>query len=317
MVLSWDSASGATSYNVYRNSSLLGSSGTTSYNDTTVSPLSSYEYQVTATNGTDESSPSSSLQITTPTGFVCASYTSSNYAHVEKNRAYEKLGLAYAVGSNQSMGVCTFTHRPVVFSITDFFFVARQYCNHHHPGRNERGLLHNWDLLKRENSFFKNKYSTNSHFFSLVFFFATGQVDKSPGQVPIQKKTPRPIRQASRVFAASRTKNKWSSAFVVIRLKPPNLFLAWFLPTSPEAAFVLCVGMGAACGGGGAEGSEEDKNRNKKIEQQLKKDKKFFDHEIKLLLLGLCFPLSPLLHHVDLRFFKGPGNLGRVQLQSR
>merc|ERR1719276_271873 len=44
--------------------------------------------------------------------------------------------------------------------------------------------------------------------------------------------------------------------------------------------------MGAACGGGGVEVSEEDKNRNKKIEQQLKKDKRLFEHEIKLLLLG-------------------------------
>jgi hypothetical protein len=51
--------------------------------------------------------------------------------------------------------------------------------------------------------------------------------------------------------------------------------------------------MGAACSGGGQELTEEEKNRNKKIEQQLKKDKKLLEHEIKLLLLGTLF-IHPL-----------------------
>jgi GTPase SAR1 family protein len=44
--------------------------------------------------------------------------------------------------------------------------------------------------------------------------------------------------------------------------------------------------MGAACSGGAEAGTEEEKDRSRKIEQQLKKDKKLLDHEIKLLLLG-------------------------------
>ena len=44
--------------------------------------------------------------------------------------------------------------------------------------------------------------------------------------------------------------------------------------------------MGGACSGGHEVGTEEEKDRSRKIEQQLKKDKKLLDHEIKLLLLG-------------------------------
>lgn len=105
VVLSWDTASGATGYNVYRNSTLVGSASTTSFNDTTVSPLSTYVYDVTGTNGSEESSPSSTLEITTPTGWICSAYTSSNYAHVQNGRAYEKLGDAFAQGSGQNMGL--------------------------------------------------------------------------------------------------------------------------------------------------------------------------------------------------------------------
>ena len=50
--------------------------------------------------------------------------------------------------------------------------------------------------------------------------------------------------------------------------------------------------MGGACSGGGQELTEEEKDRNKKIEQQIKKDKKLLEHEIKLLLLGEGFFVS-------------------------
>ena len=105
-VITWDSATGAVEYNVYRNGVFLASSETSSFNDTTVSPLTSYNYQVTSVNGTgQESFRSSTLEVTTPGSWRCVSVKSSNYQHVQKGRAYQKWGYAYAVGSNELMGL--------------------------------------------------------------------------------------------------------------------------------------------------------------------------------------------------------------------
>ncbi|MFI5692077.1 cellulose binding domain-containing protein [Kribbella sp. NPDC051586] len=66
--LSWSAASGATSYNVYRNGTKVGSPSGTSYTDSGLSANTSYSYQVSASNSAGEGSKSSSVSVTTGTG---------------------------------------------------------------------------------------------------------------------------------------------------------------------------------------------------------------------------------------------------------
>ena len=41
----------------------------------------------------------------TQSSFACTATTASNYAHVQAGRAHDSGGIAYANGSNQSMGL--------------------------------------------------------------------------------------------------------------------------------------------------------------------------------------------------------------------
>jgi hypothetical protein len=66
--LSWSAASGATTYNVYRNGTKVGSPSGTSYTDSGLSANTSYTYQVSASNSAGEGAKSSSVSVTTGTG---------------------------------------------------------------------------------------------------------------------------------------------------------------------------------------------------------------------------------------------------------
>jgi hypothetical protein len=61
--LTWTAVSGATSYNIYRDGTDIGSSTTASYTDTTAT-AGSHTYYVTAVNAAGESSPSNSVMAT-------------------------------------------------------------------------------------------------------------------------------------------------------------------------------------------------------------------------------------------------------------
>jgi poly(3-hydroxybutyrate) depolymerase len=63
--LTWNAASGATSYNVYRDGSEVGSVNSTSYTDSGLSAKTSYNYAVTAVNSAGESAQSSAVIVTT------------------------------------------------------------------------------------------------------------------------------------------------------------------------------------------------------------------------------------------------------------
>ena len=87
--LSWtaSSSSGVTGYSVYRSGTKIGSSTTTSYTDTGLTPATVYSYTVTAYNASGEtSSPSAALSITTaspvaptaPTGLTATAVTSNS-----------------------------------------------------------------------------------------------------------------------------------------------------------------------------------------------------------------------------------------------
>ncbi|HEY6427355.1 MAG TPA: fibronectin type III domain-containing protein [Acidimicrobiales bacterium] len=66
--LSWTASTGATAYTIYRNGTQIGTSTTTTYTDSTVSPSTTYQYTVDAYNGAGPHSAQSSpaLSVTTP-----------------------------------------------------------------------------------------------------------------------------------------------------------------------------------------------------------------------------------------------------------
>ena len=66
--LSWSAASGATSYNVYRNGSKVGSPTGTSYTDSGLTASTSYSYQVSASNAAGEGAKSGAISVTTQSG---------------------------------------------------------------------------------------------------------------------------------------------------------------------------------------------------------------------------------------------------------
>ncbi|HEY0693658.1 MAG TPA: cellulose binding domain-containing protein [Kribbella sp.] len=63
--LSWSAVSGATSYNVYRNGTKVGTSSGTSYTDTGLTASTAYSYQVSASNSVGEGAKSGALSVTT------------------------------------------------------------------------------------------------------------------------------------------------------------------------------------------------------------------------------------------------------------
>ncbi|WP_075793772.1 extracellular catalytic domain type 1 short-chain-length polyhydroxyalkanoate depolymerase [Massilia putida] len=107
VTLTWTAASGATGYYVYRNGSRVtaGAVTATSYTDSGLAASTTYNYQVSSTNGSSESALSAAVAGTTKSSWTCSATTSSNYAHVQAGRAHDSGGYALANGSNQNMGL--------------------------------------------------------------------------------------------------------------------------------------------------------------------------------------------------------------------
>lgn len=72
--LTWSATSGATSYNVYRDSTLLGSPTSTSYMDSGLSNGTSYVYQVSAVNSAGESAKSTAVNATPQPGQTACAF---------------------------------------------------------------------------------------------------------------------------------------------------------------------------------------------------------------------------------------------------
>ncbi|TDW97958.1 cellulose binding domain-containing protein [Kribbella sp. VKM Ac-2566] len=66
--LTWSAASGATSYNVYRNGTKVGSPSSTSYTDSGLAANTTYSYQVSASNSAGEGAKSSTISVKTGAG---------------------------------------------------------------------------------------------------------------------------------------------------------------------------------------------------------------------------------------------------------
>lgn len=114
LVLTWNNAAGATSYNVTRTGGATGtvvtsvpaaSGATTSLPVSELTAETSYTFTVQSAASGSTSAPSAPLTVTTKSLFICTPTTSSNYAHVQGGRAYASGGYAYAKGSNTRMGL--------------------------------------------------------------------------------------------------------------------------------------------------------------------------------------------------------------------
>lgn len=107
MVIAWAAVGGATGYNVYRNGTRVNTAlvAGTSYTDSGLAPATTYSWTLRAvdTNGIEGATSAPASGTTTGTAAVC--FTASNYAHVSAGRATQRLGIAYANGSNQNLGL--------------------------------------------------------------------------------------------------------------------------------------------------------------------------------------------------------------------
>ncbi|MGI5413813.1 extracellular catalytic domain type 1 short-chain-length polyhydroxyalkanoate depolymerase [Streptomyces chartreusis] len=103
--LSWNAASGAAAYHVYRNGSKVASVPGSAYTDTGLSPGTSYRYTVAAVDSSDAVGALSSPVTATTSGSASRCYTDNNYKHVQAGRAHPSGGYTYANGTNQYMGL--------------------------------------------------------------------------------------------------------------------------------------------------------------------------------------------------------------------
>lgn len=106
ITLAWNAVANATGYNVYRNGTRAGTSASTGFTDSGLIAGTTYSYTVTAIDpAAGESQQSAAMSATTKTSYSCTATTATNYAHVQASRAHDVGGVAYANGSNQSMGL--------------------------------------------------------------------------------------------------------------------------------------------------------------------------------------------------------------------
>ncbi|MBS7808189.1 PHB depolymerase family esterase [Variovorax sp. PCZ-1] len=108
MKISWNAVSGAASYNVYRNSNKVNALGVNAlnYTDNGLTAATTYQWTVRAADANGVEGATSAAASGTTLGATPATcYTASNYSHVLAGRAYVYLGLTYANGSGQSMGL--------------------------------------------------------------------------------------------------------------------------------------------------------------------------------------------------------------------
>ncbi|MFF8594996.1 PHB depolymerase family esterase [Streptomyces sp. NPDC015220] len=127
--LSWAAVSGAASYNVYRDGTKVASPTGTSYTDAGLSAGSSYSYTVAAVDSAGAVGTPSSPVTATTAGTAPRCYTDDNYDQVRAGRAHQSLGLVYADGSNQAMGLYNVAVMHTLKETSqDYFVIADQGC---------------------------------------------------------------------------------------------------------------------------------------------------------------------------------------------
>lgn len=107
ITLAWNTASGASGYNVYRNTTRVNPAplAATTYTDSGLASATSYSYRVSSVGAGGESALSDAVAASTTSAWTCSAASASNYAHVQAGRAHDSGGYALANGSNQNMGL--------------------------------------------------------------------------------------------------------------------------------------------------------------------------------------------------------------------
>ena len=106
IALAWTPVAGASGYVVARDGASVGNVTAAAFTDTGLAPSTSYTYVVRALDGTGAAGPPSAGLVTaTREPWPCESFRDNNVAHVYAGRAYHQTGFAYALGSNEYMGV--------------------------------------------------------------------------------------------------------------------------------------------------------------------------------------------------------------------
>jgi poly(hydroxyalkanoate) depolymerase family esterase len=104
VALSWASVSGAASYHVFRDGTLVGSPSSATFTDTGLAAATTYSYSVAAVDSAGVDGSRSGAVSATTTG-TSACFTDNNYNQTVAGRAHMSLGYVYANGSNQAMGL--------------------------------------------------------------------------------------------------------------------------------------------------------------------------------------------------------------------
>ena len=105
--LTWTASSGATSYNIYRNDTKIGSSSTTSYTDNTATP-GTYSYYVTAVNSGGESSASNTISVIYNTTPPAITYTVTPIADSNGNNT-GNVKVTFTCTDNSGTGLASCT----------------------------------------------------------------------------------------------------------------------------------------------------------------------------------------------------------------
>lgn len=107
MVIAWSAVNAASGYHVYRNGARVSTAAVagTRFTDSGLAPATSYSWTVRALDADGIEGAASAPASGTTTGAAAVCFTASNHAHVSAGRATQRLGIAYANGSGQNMGL--------------------------------------------------------------------------------------------------------------------------------------------------------------------------------------------------------------------
>ena len=121
--LKWESVSGVTKYKVYRNENYVTDVSLALYTDIGLDPETVYGYQVSSFRGGYESTKSIEVTATTLAENLC--FDDHNVNHVLALRAYVILGMTYALGSNQYMGLYNVFQRTNLCETSQGYYIIK------------------------------------------------------------------------------------------------------------------------------------------------------------------------------------------------
>ncbi|MFD8141911.1 PHB depolymerase family esterase [Streptomyces sp. NPDC059708] len=129
VTLAWGDVAGAASYAVYRDGARIATPAGSPFTDTGLSPGGTHAYAVAARDGAGAEGARSAGISATTTGAPPKCWTADNYRQVQAGRATANGGYAFAVGSNQNLGLYNvFTTHTLKESPAGWYVIADGTC---------------------------------------------------------------------------------------------------------------------------------------------------------------------------------------------